>query len=733
MPIRTRLLLLVLAILLPALLAAALGIGYVYRGARDTNLKTLQETSRALALSLDSDLGRRENVLQSLAASPTLDQGDLQAFYRHAKRTAISQDVSIALSSPDGKVLLDTTVPFGALDIPGAAALENLRRQHGPEDTLISSLYPSPHDQTLSFAIQVPVKRDGHLLYHLAMRSGVKQIQAILHAQQLPPNWLAVIADSNSTVAARTLEPEKYVGMSSRPTWTEGAKGKQEGVFKGVTREGVPVTVSFSRAPRSNWLFYVNVPRKEMQRSALEAIVFMLSVSLMLLGLALAGSLVIARKTARPIEALRRAAEKLGQAQPVRPAVSGIRELDAVMDAMSHASADIRSAKATLEQRVEEAVARAERSQLALLQSQKLESLGRLTGGIAHDFNNVLQTLTSGLQLAHLSTSETKVQSLVETCQRAVERAAELTRKLMAFGRVQDARLETVDLAHQFRETVPLLNSGLPSNIDFRLTVSDSLWPVTMDRLQFELALLNLTINARDAMPDGGILRLEAHNERGAEPDDQLPKGDYVRITLSDTGTGMSQEVLSRALDPFFTTKAVGQGSGLGLPQAYGFARQAGGTLSIRSQPGKGTETILYLPRAESATGAGPGKSASAPSRSAGMEGKAVLFVEDDPLVTQVMKPALEASGFQVLQASNGDEALQILDSGVHVDFVFSDIVMPGRMSGIDLAEVVQQRHPHIRMVLATGYSDRRVALPNIRTLAKPYGLDEVIGALNGA
>lgn len=730
MPIRTRLLLLVLAILLPALLAAALGIGHVYTEARTTNRKTLQETSRALALVLDGDIEKREQILQSLADSPTLDRGDLQAFYRHAQRTAASQNVSIALATPDGKVLLDTAAPFGTPDIPVYGALGKIRRQYGPDSTIVSNLYLSPHTNALSFAVQVPVKRDGRILYYVAMGSGARQIQAILDAQELPQSWLAVIVDRNNVIVGRSIDPEKYLGQQSRHHLIESAGNKQQGLFEGVTREGVPVQVSFSRAPRSNWVFYINVPRKEMQRSALEAIVFLLSVSLLLLGCALAGAMAIARKTARPIEALRRSAEQLGQGQPVRPAVSGIRELDAVMDAMARASADIQSAKTTLEQRVEEAVARTERTQLALLQSQKLESLGRLTGGIAHDFNNVLQTLTSGLQLAHLSSSQAQVRSLVETCQRAVERAVELTRKLMAFGRVQDARLETIDLVRQIRETVPLLKSGLPSNLEFCVTIADNLWPVTLDRLQFELALLNLTINARDAMPNGGILRLEAHNEKRAEPDDQLQKGDYVRITLSDTGTGMSQDVLSRALDPFFTTKAIGQGSGLGLPQAYGFTRQAGGTLLLRSQPGKGTETILYLPRAERTVGAARLEAGKPLPLQPDAAGKTILFVEDDPLVIQVVQPALEASGFQVRQAGDAVQALRILDSGAPIDFIFSDIVMPGKMSGIDLAELVQQRYPHIRMVLATGYSDRRVALPNIRTLAKPYELNDVIGAL---
>jgi signal transduction histidine kinase/CheY-like chemotaxis protein len=465
-----------------------------------------------------------------------------------------------------------------------------------------------------------------------------------------------------------------------------------------------------------------------MRRSAVRASTMVAGISLLLLCLAIAGALVVGRSTAKSIEALRRSAESLGRGEPVTATLSGIVEMDAVSTAMVQAGDEIRSGKAELERRVEEAVAVAERSQRALLRGQKLEALGRLTGGIAHDFNNVLQTLTTGLDMARVRSDDPRVTSALEACQRAVQRATELTSQLMVFGRVQDARLETVDLPAQIAAMTPLLKGALRSDIQLRLDIADKLWPVTMDPLQFELVVLNLTINARDAMPRGGCLQIEVRNETVNEPLSEIAPGDYVRLCITDTGEGMTQEVLAQAFDPFFTTKGIGKGSGLGLPQAYGFAKQSGGALILHSKPGEGTAAALYLPKSDRPVSqAQPGSSVV---QKTAASGALVLFVEDDPLVREVVAPALEASGFKVTVANNGEQALALLEAKERIDLVFSDIIMPGRVNGIDLADIIQARFPRVRVVLATGYTDRRVQTPGIRILAKPYEVAQIVEAL---
>jgi signal transduction histidine kinase len=728
MRIRNRLLILVLAVLVPAFLVAAAGIGYVFYEEQKLHRQSMRETTRALAIVLDRELATREGILQSLASSPALSQGDLQAFHNHARVIASNWDTAIILTDLSGQQLINTRQPFGAKNLPKTATQMELRQSAGPDVAVISNLYFAPVGKSYSFSIQLPVKRDGRAIYYIGMGSFVGQLQSVFREQKMPPEWTGTILDRNGVVIARSHDAEKYVGKHVGDERFRKLQASAEGFHESLTLDGVPVVTFYNRVPKSGWTFLIAVPQSGIYRAAINAAAYAGAIALLLLSLAVIGALAVARKTARPIESLRLSAQRLGHGEIVQAQHSNILEVDAVSIEMARASAKINSVKAELEQRVATAVAAVERSQQALIQGQKLEALGRLTGGIAHDFNNVLQTLSTGLQLVKLNSTDPRNKSTLETCQRAIKRAAELTGQLLAFGRVQDARLETVDVAQQIADVVPLLKGALRSDIIIRLEVDDHLWPVSMDPLQFELALLNLSINARDAMPHGGHILLKAENDTVTGGIDELSPGDYVRICLIDTGHGMSDEVRSKAMDPFFTTKSIGMGSGMGLPQAYGFARQSGGTLLLQGEPDKGTTVVLYLPK----SGNLPQPRTDHPAViDHAVSSGVILFVEDDALVRETVGPALQASGFQVVVAKNGDEAVMRLESGEHFDLVFSDIVMPGTVNGIDLAELIRTRFPQTRIVLATGYSERRVALPGVRTLPKPYGVAEMLDALN--
>ncbi|QNA87684.1 response regulator [Massilia sp. Dwa41.01b] len=395
---------------------------------------------------------------------------------------------------------------------------------------------------------------------------------------------------------------------------------------------------------------------------------------------------------------------------------------------MAEAGTRIGHAHAEMEARVAAAIAATERAQSALLKNQKLEALGRLTGGIAHEYNNLLQTLTTALQLAAFSTREEKVRSLVQTCQRTVARATALTGQLGAFGRLQEARVATVDVCEQLHSAVQLMKGSLRNDIVVEVHCEEDLWPVTVEPLQFDVALLNLALNARDAMPNGGTLRVDASN-LAHDGSGNLARGDYVLVRMTDSGSGMTPDVMAHALDPFFTTKPPGQGTGLGLPQAYAFATRGGGTLVLDSIPGIGTRVDLYLARAkgEPALPAAP-LAATVPVRGSGT----VLFVEDDALVREAVMRALGESGFDVMVADSGEAALRLLESGVRTpDVVFSDIVMPGQVSGIDLAGILQQRYPAVPVVLATGYTEQQMSLPGVQVLAKPYTIEQLVTLLS--
>jgi PAS domain S-box-containing protein len=371
-----------------------------------------------------------------------------------------------------------------------------------------------------------------------------------------------------------------------------------------------------------------------------------------------------------------------------------------------------------------------EETRKALQQAQKLEALGRLTGGIAHDFNNVLQTLTMGIDVALMTSDSPKVKTTLEASRRAVERGVELTRQLLVFGRAQDAHLKVVDLHEQIGGMLSLLQGALPSFIDFQLQLQEDLWAVEIDPLQFELALLNLAMNARDAMPGGGVFCIEGRNDVVVHAGDELAPGEYVRLLISDTGEGMTPEVLAKAVDPFFTTKEVGKGSGMGLAQVYGFVKQMNGVLKLRSEPQRGLEVSIHLPRAKTSQAE---KEHAQPvhARPAARRNQSILFVDDDPLIRQTVHPALEAHGYHVVSANDGEQAVALLESGHKFDLVFSDVVMPGKIDGIRLSEIVRAQYQDLKIVLTTGYSERRVTLPDVRVLPKPYQIGQVIDALD--
>jgi signal transduction histidine kinase len=729
MRIRTRFFLFALCILIPAFLACILVTAYVYREAKESNRKSLRETTHALALLLDNDIRGSIELLEGLADSPALDMALLENFQLHARNVASRLDAGITVTDAAGKTLLDTSDSFGAV-LVGDPEFATVTRSDKPGPR-IGNMVRSPSNGMPLFLVTVPVMRENDARFYMTMAIKADRLQRLVDSQRLPEGWFGTIVDRRGVVMARSAEPGIYVGQAIRRPLLDHIQARPEGASQVQALSGEQVFSFFSHANESGYTFVVSVPQSEIDRGAFHAALLLGGMLALLLALTVLGAGILARRTVQPIEALRHAARQLGRGQPVVPAECGITEMDAVGMALVRASVELRSGKAELERQVAEAVAVSENSQRALLQAQKLEALGRLTGGIAHDFNNVLQTLTSGLQMAHLSSPEPRVKSLLDTCERAVRRAVDLTRQLMAFGRVQDGQIETIDTAMRINSMSSMMRGALPGGIEFQLQLATDLWHVTLDALQFELALLNLVINARDALPQGGSVRLDARNETLTMAHGELPAGDYVRLALNDTGRGMSEDILAKAIDPFFSTKDASLGAGLGLPQAYGFARQTGGTLMLRSAPGQGTEVILYLPRARALASAA--REIETPSLRREHSIGRLLFVEDDVLVREVVLPALQRAGVAGPGAGPRDAALAHLEGGRHFDLVFSDIIMPGKTSGIALAELVVRHHPRTRVVLTTGYSYDRVDIPDIRTLSKPYSVQDVVQALNDA
>ncbi|MEA2983840.1 MAG: hypothetical protein QOD94_94 [Alphaproteobacteria bacterium] len=360
-----------------------------------------------------------------------------------------------------------------------------------------------------------------------------------------------------------------------------------------------------------------------------------------------------------------------------------------------------------------------------LFQAQKMEAIGQLTGGVAHDFNNILTVIVSGADLAdrHIQGNE-KLQRLIGNMRNAALRGERLTKQLLAFSRRQPLKPETVDITQQLNSFIELLSHSIRGNLRIISDLPTNMPPVEVDVAQLELALLNIGLNARDAMPDGGTLTIRAR-KHGAEI--RGTGSSYVVIDVTDTGIGMSEDVQARAFEPFFTTKDIGRGSGLGLSQAYGFAKQSGGALTLDSAPGKGTKVSLYLPEAVDTANLPAQNQPTTRPREAGSA--TVLLVEDDVGVAELALGLLEDAGYKVKTAGNAAEALKVLRNGEPIDLVFSDIMMPGGMNGADLARIVRGEFPAMFILLATGYAEAAAsaATSEFPLIRKPYGREVLL------
>jgi signal transduction histidine kinase/CheY-like chemotaxis protein len=361
-----------------------------------------------------------------------------------------------------------------------------------------------------------------------------------------------------------------------------------------------------------------------------------------------------------------------------------------------------------------------------LRQSQKMEAIGHLTGGVAHDFNNLLTVVIGNAEtLADQLADKPNLKALADMSGKAAARGADLTKQLLAFARRQPLNPKAVDIAQLLSGMEGLLRRSLGGQVDFRSVVAAQLWPALIDPHELENAILNLCINARDAMADGGRITLEADNlaitadDSGQHGD--LAPGDYVMVAVTDTGIGMDRATLDRAFEPFFTTKEMGRGSGLGLSMVYGFVKQSKGHVQLYSEPGRGTVVRLYLPRASSAG------ETTAPAETSGAlprGSECILLVEDDESVRTFVTDLLQELGYDVIATAGAQEALAVAAVRDEIDLVFTDVVMPGDMNGMQLAAAIRARKPSMPILFTSGYSEKAVRLEGdqiVHFIAKPY------------
>jgi signal transduction histidine kinase/ActR/RegA family two-component response regulator len=384
---------------------------------------------------------------------------------------------------------------------------------------------------------------------------------------------------------------------------------------------------------------------------------------------------------------------------------------------------DLAEANRLLEIQIEERA----KAEEALRQSQKMEAIGQLTGGVAHDFNNLLMIASGGMDLLDRSDDPVRRQKLKDGIRQALGRGADLVRQLLAFSRRTALKPEVIDLGQRIEGMRILLDRSLRENLTVTLELSADLWPVEADASELELAILNLAVNARDAMPAGGSIVIRAENAPNVERGGRT--GDFVRLSVTDTGEGMTADVISRVFEPYFTTKAVGKGTGLGLSQVYGFCRASGGEVRIDSAPGEGATVSLYLPRSDKPAAQ---KLQERVRRRVRAGHGRILLVEDDDGVAALVGEMLSELGYEPTRAPTVNDALRAFDDDPDFDLILSDMVMPGELNGLDLARAVWQRREGMPILLTTGYSEAAATATaeGLRVLLKPYRIEALAAEL---
>ncbi len=838
--IRRHLLALVLAVLAPVLILAGGLTAWLVASERATYEEAVREAARDLAVAIDRDVGAVETGLRVLAASPALGADDLAGFLAQAGAVARQEGVNITLRDRDSRQVANTSVPAGA-PLPTGTSLAEVdaqaRRRGAP---VVSPFYRGIVTGEPSFAVVVPVVRDGDARYFLSAAAGVRRLGDVVASERLRQGWGAAIVDGGGTVLTRYPWSDAAPGREAPAALVAAARTGQ-GLWRGPDESGTPTVVGLAPSARTGWTVAASAPVELVRADLLQALAVVAGAAALLVGLALAAAFGIARRLSEAVERLSRTAAAVLQGAPAPARPAGIAEVDAVEAALRAAGAELRQNeerlrlaqaagriatwevdlatgaatrlgawrevigdwgdarpshehflstvhpddRARVEAALADAIARetsyecefrvlwpdgsertvAERGEIVrgadgraavvrgvafdvtarakaeatlaalnadlerrvadrtqaldresaerrraerqLHQSQKMEAIGRLTGGLAHDLNNKLQVISAQIDttLRRLKGEPTLSKGLLSAAV-AADRCAELITKLLAFARNDEASPAVVDLAEALGSITALLDrSLLGDSVALELDVAPDLWPVEIDAAHFEAALVNLAVNARDAMPDGGSIVIAARNVRAAEAralDARLAE-DCVEIRAIDTGVGIPPEHLDKVMEPFFTTKPPGKGTGLGLAQVYGFVTAAGGTLLIDSAPGEGTTVALYLPRARVDGRIG----APAPVEPIDDEDRparrgTVLLVDDDVDVADAVRAVLAERGYRVAVATNAEEALAAVE-GRAVDLVLSDVTMPGGLSGIELARAIRERRPALPVVLITG------------------------------
>ena len=736
-----RLGLLVLALALPLNLIILGAIWGLVNQANDAQRASLLFSARSIAAGVDAELGKHIALAELLARLPALRDDNLDAFEAEARRILPSgRSAWVLVADVNGQQLINTLAqPNQPLPRRNPIAIEAQQRTWATGDIVISDVMQGPIAQDWIVTIEVPIFRDGEPFRGLAVGIKAREFLPLFSARDIPKNWLVGVIDGQGRFIARVPKGATEVGQPASQGWR--AIKDRTGVFEYPSLEGDMLITANAHPSISNWTVGVAVKKAELRTLAWNTVRWaaMLGAGLSAASLLLAGA--IARQITRPIDQLRQVFADVST-EPSKPIESGPPEILELQATLHHAVVERTNANQALMvalSDLEREMALREEAQVALAQSQRLEALGQLAGGIAHDFNNVLAAISSYLDVVALRGPDDKIREVIQDAMDAIEMGASLTRRLLFLSSRQGIGLERLDLNDRVTGTIELLRRTLGDQVTVSLRLAPDPCLTSANPGDVDNAILNLGINARDAMANGGMLTIEtrhvALDADGAERIANAEPGEYVMLTVSDTGHGMSPEVFKHAMEPFFTTKDPGKGTGLGLATIYGTVRQSGGFVAIDSTVGEGTSVRLYFPKAEP----GPVVSHATPSAKEAPlgDGELILVVEDNDTVREATVSRLELLGYAVLEAKSGPEAIKLLELGQPIALVFSDIVMPAGMTGYDVAEWVRAMKPDVKVVLTSGYRDPQLAVSatvrEIKVLAKPCTREQLASAFRAA
>ncbi|MGA7261766.1 MAG: response regulator [Stellaceae bacterium] len=744
--IQARLTMLAVATALPLVALASWAILRMVDDQRTQIQLDVKQRVEDLLADVDRQVSAIQAELQVLAVSPSLRDGDFSAFDQQMRAALTIRGTSIVLHDTKGQQLLSTNRPFGE-PLPRATNTEMHDRVVATGQPQISDLIMGAVLRRPILVAGVPVFRDGQVVYVLAMGLGPEVLSSLLKEQSLSPDWTVGIFDRKGVILARNRELDRFLGKQVSPTLLEAMREPAENWFPSVTSEGISVYSTFRRSPITGWTVAIGLPRQFVDGPIRRARLLAFGGGAAVLALSLVLGWWMARAIRRPVEALTAATKALGRGERVDSLSCGVRELEDVGNELRNAAAALARNREQLEstvagrtrelaaanERLQAEIDAREQAQSALLQAQKMEAMGQLTGGVAHDFNNLLTAISGSLALLEPRISDDKSLRFLHTAQRGASQGAKLTESLLAFARKQRLNPIPADLNSIILEMTEMLRRSIGPTVEIRHALASKLWPVLIDTGQIETALLNVALNARDALPGGGMMLIETANIRATSEElpEEVARQDCVLVSVRDTGTGMSPEVLERAFEPFFTTKEVGKGTGLGLSMVFGVVRQSGGTVRILSRLREGTTVQIYLPRAIEAATFGTAR--ARPARAAG--GAHILVVDDDPDVRWIIAQDLQDIGYVVTEADSGRAALEILERDTPCDLMVADLVMP-ELSGLDTVRLARRTRPDLKVLFASGYADLSRfgnSLGSHALLKKPFKLETLAEAVQTA